>query len=98
MRERRTPLSCFYAKLQRFSFAISGLYKGVFVGLNRQPEGAASNEAWPRRSSRCLRETRFAMIDPKSFAARFPGDFTFGVATAAFQIEGATKADGRKPS
>ena len=38
------------------------------------------------------------MIDPKKFADRFPGDFTFGVATAAFQIEGATKADGRKPS
>lgn len=38
------------------------------------------------------------MIDPKTLADRFPGDFTFGVATAAFQIEGASKADGRKPS
>ncbi|WP_137133446.1 GH1 family beta-glucosidase [Rhizobium sp. FKY42] len=38
------------------------------------------------------------MIDPKTLAARFPGDFLFGVATAAFQIEGATKADGRKAS
>lgn len=38
------------------------------------------------------------MIDPKTLAAQFPGDFTFGVATAAFQIEGATKADGRKAS
>ncbi|MGO6903456.1 family 1 glycosylhydrolase, partial [Rhizobium ruizarguesonis] len=38
------------------------------------------------------------MIDPKKLADRFPGDFTFGVATAAFQIEGASKADGRKPS
>lgn len=38
------------------------------------------------------------MTDPKIFAARFPGDFLFGVATAAFQIEGATKVDGRKPS
>ncbi|OJT98953.1 MAG: beta-glucosidase [Rhizobium sp. 63-7] len=38
------------------------------------------------------------MIDPKILAARFPGDFLFGVATAAFQIEGASKADGRKPS
>ncbi|MGO8062743.1 GH1 family beta-glucosidase [Rhizobium johnstonii] len=38
------------------------------------------------------------MIDPKKLAERFPGDFTFGVATAAFQIEGASKADGRKPS
>ncbi|MDI7860439.1 GH1 family beta-glucosidase [Rhizobiaceae bacterium n13] len=37
-------------------------------------------------------------IDPKILAARFPGDFLFGVATAAFQIEGSTKADGRKPS
>lgn len=37
------------------------------------------------------------MIDPKTLAARFPGDFLFGVATAAYQIEGATKADGRKP-
>ncbi|MGV8936480.1 MAG: GH1 family beta-glucosidase [Allorhizobium sp.] len=38
------------------------------------------------------------MIDPKILAARFPGDFVFGVATAAYQIEGAAKVDGRKPS
>jgi len=38
------------------------------------------------------------MIDPKTLADRFPGDFVFGVATAAFQIEGAAKMDGRKPS
>ncbi len=38
------------------------------------------------------------MIDPKKLAERFPGDFVFGVATASFQIEGATKEDGRKPS
>ncbi|RYE54104.1 MAG: glycosyl hydrolase family protein, partial [Hyphomicrobiales bacterium] len=37
-------------------------------------------------------------MDPKKLAARFPGDFVFGVATAAFQIEGASKSDGRKPS
>ncbi|MBB4955399.1 beta-glucosidase [Agrobacterium vitis] len=36
------------------------------------------------------------MTDPKILAARFPGDFLFGVATASYQIEGATKADGRK--
>lgn len=38
------------------------------------------------------------MIDPKHLAARFPKEFLFGVATAAFQIEGATKEDGRKAS
>lgn len=38
------------------------------------------------------------MTDTKMLAARFPGDFKFGVATASFQIEGATKEDGRKPS
>lgn len=38
------------------------------------------------------------MTDPKILAARFPGDFLFGVATASFQIEGASKEDGRKPS
>lgn len=38
------------------------------------------------------------MTDPKQLVARFPKDFLFGVATAAFQIEGATKEDGRKPS
>jgi len=37
-------------------------------------------------------------MDTKALAARFPGDFVFGVATAAFQIEGASKADGRKAS
>jgi beta-glucosidase len=36
------------------------------------------------------------MTDPKTLAARFPKDFLFGVATASYQIEGATKADGRK--
>ncbi|AFL53886.1 beta-glucosidase [Sinorhizobium fredii] len=38
------------------------------------------------------------MIEAKKLAKRFPGDFIFGVATASFQIEGASKADGRKPS
>ena len=39
------------------------------------------------------------MIEAKNpCPARFPGDFIFGVATASFQIEGATKTDGRKPS
>ncbi|MDO1584334.1 GH1 family beta-glucosidase [Rhizobium oryzicola] len=37
-------------------------------------------------------------MNPKTLADRFPGDFLFGVATAAFQIEGATRADGRKAS
>ena len=37
-------------------------------------------------------------MDPKKLAERFPGDFLFGVATASFQIEGASKEDGRKPS
>jgi beta-glucosidase len=38
------------------------------------------------------------MAFPKDLALRFPGDFLFGVATAAYQIEGATREDGRKPS
>jgi len=36
--------------------------------------------------------------DPKRLGARFDNDFIWGVATAAYQIEGATKADGRGPS
>jgi len=35
---------------------------------------------------------------PATLARRFPSDFLFGVATAAYQIEGAVRADGRKPS
>jgi beta-glucosidase len=35
---------------------------------------------------------------PESFAARLPAGFTVGVATAAFQIEGAVREDGRGPS
>src|SRR5712671_2665297 len=31
-------------------------------------------------------------------AYRFPSDFLFGTATAAYQVEGAAKADGRGPS
>jgi len=37
-------------------------------------------------------------MNPKDLAKRFPDDFTWGVATASYQIEGATKADGRGPS
>lgn len=36
--------------------------------------------------------------DPAALAARFPKDFLFGVATASYQIEGATRVDGRRPS
>ena len=36
--------------------------------------------------------------NPAEIAARFPDDFTWGVATAAYQIEGATRTDGRGPS
>ncbi|MBM7068392.1 family 1 glycosylhydrolase [Actibacterium sp. 188UL27-1] len=37
-------------------------------------------------------------MDTKALAHRFPAAFKFGVATASFQIEGSTKADGRGPS
>lgn len=35
---------------------------------------------------------------PQKLARRFPDNFVFGVATASYQIEGAAKTDGRKPS
>ncbi|WP_102867070.1 GH1 family beta-glucosidase [Pseudovibrio exalbescens] len=38
------------------------------------------------------------MSNIEQLAHRFPDDFTFGVATAAYQIEGAAHEDGRKPS
>ncbi|MGV8885463.1 MAG: GH1 family beta-glucosidase [Microbacteriaceae bacterium] len=36
--------------------------------------------------------------DPAGLGARLPADFVMGVATAAFQIEGAVREDGREPS
>lgn len=38
------------------------------------------------------------MVSMKDLASRFPKDFVFGVATAAYQIEGASTEDGRGPS
>ncbi|GAA0774048.1 beta-glucosidase [Roseibium denhamense] len=38
------------------------------------------------------------MTSAKDLAARLPKEFLFGVATAAYQIEGAAKEDGRGPS
>lgn len=38
------------------------------------------------------------MASERTLAQRFPADFQFGVATAAYQIEGAVAEDGRKPS
>ncbi len=38
------------------------------------------------------------MVSNTELAQHFPKDFLFGVATAAYQIEGATNEDGRKPS
>lgn len=37
-------------------------------------------------------------MNPQDLAKHFPSDFTWGVATASYQIEGATKEDGRGPS
>lgn len=38
------------------------------------------------------------MHDPEKLASRFDKDFMWGVATASYQIEGATREDGRGPS
>lgn len=38
------------------------------------------------------------MTDPKALAAQFDDDFLWGVATASYQIEGATREDGRGSS
>lgn len=37
-------------------------------------------------------------VDPHTLGLRFPPDFMFGTATAAYQIEGAVKVDGRLPT
>jgi beta-glucosidase len=37
-------------------------------------------------------------IDPDALGSRFPADFVWGVATSAYQIEGAAAEDGRAPS
>ncbi len=39
-----------------------------------------------------------ASMDPQALARRFPSHFVWGVATSAFQIEGATHEDGRADS
>ena len=39
-----------------------------------------------------------SQLDTASLAAQFPADFVWGVATSAFQVEGAATADGKGPS
>lgn len=37
-------------------------------------------------------------VEPQALRARFPSDFTWGCATAAYQVEGSPTADGKGPS
>ncbi len=41
---------------------------------------------------------RDSAADVAALAARFPPGFAFGAATAAYQVEGSVRADGRRPS
>ena len=44
------------------------------------------------------RDAPDALANTRALAARFPPDFAWGAATAAYQVEGATDVDGRGPS
>lgn len=53
----------------------------------------------------CIHDTRqfrlpcrLRAVEPAGIAMRFPKDFTWGVAAAAYQIEGAASTDGKGPS
>ena len=73
----------------------------------RQFEGPEADLGWAPIRSLTRRDTTLTepgiaasagSAEPSDLAARFPENFTWGVATSAFQIEGGAADDGRGES
>src|SRR2546428_6630300 len=75
-----------------------GRVPGLASGLLHHRPGAVCRRRHHRADGTALGRGRAPMSEIESLGRRFPANFLFGAATAAYQIEGAYDADGKGPS
>ena len=84
--------------LQAFTHALTHTHAHTHTHTHTLPLFSATRPAAAPLARRALREVATAAAGPASVSTTFRPPFDWGVATAAYQIEGAARAGGRSPS